>query len=109
VKEPVYPTSLLVCHKAQMRDAIRKERRVELASRTCVISTHAGGRLRADGWSQFFGMNINAGTSLTDPSFFNGLLSRTEYSRRGIFWPIPQQELNVDKQLVQIPVGNTRV
>jgi hypothetical protein len=87
----------------QMRTAIRAERRVELAfedvryfdtRRWKIAEQTDGGPLH--------GMNINSGTSLTDLSFYKRTVFETRvFQKKHYLWPIPQQELNIDKNLVQ--------
>jgi hypothetical protein len=86
-----------------MRDAIRKERRVELAFENVrYFDTHRWKIAEQTDAGPFYGMNINAGTSLQDPSFFQRTPFETRvFQKKHYLWPIPQSELNVDKQLVQ--------
>ncbi|MGK6349823.1 RagB/SusD family nutrient uptake outer membrane protein [Parapedobacter sp. DT-150] len=95
--------------QAEMREHIRNERRVELCfegqryfdvRRWKTVTTpedHQGG--------EFYGMNMDAGTSLTDPSFYERIvvLRKPGWNRRNYFWPIPQAEIDRNKQLVQFP------
>src|SRR5258708_1145271 len=87
----------------QMRTAIRKERRVELAFENVRYFDTRRWKIAetTDGWS-FYGMNINQGSSLTDVNFFKRTVFETRlFQKKHYLCPIPQQELNVDKQLVQ--------
>lgn len=86
-----------------MRDAIRKERRVELAFENVrYFDTHRWKIAEQTDGGPFYGMNINAGTSLQDPAFFQRTPFETRvFQKKHYLWPIPQSELNVDKQLVQ--------
>ncbi|HVV07414.1 MAG TPA: RagB/SusD family nutrient uptake outer membrane protein [Puia sp.] len=89
--------------QAAMRDAIRRERRVELAFENArYFDTRRWKIAEQTDNGPFYGMNINAGTSLQDPSFYQRTVFENRvFQKKHYLWPIPQQELNVDKQLVQ--------
>lgn len=97
-------------NQAELRDAIRLERRIELCFESAIRywdvrrwmvpeqpKYHQGG--------DFYGMNMNAGTSLSDPAFYKRVVitSRAKWSNRMYFWPYKQAELDRNKQLVQFP------
>jgi len=87
----------------QMRTAIRKERRVELAFENARYFDTRRWKIaeQTDG-GPFYGMNINAGTSVDDPSFYvRTVFENRVFQKKHYLWPIPQQEINVDKNLVQ--------
>ncbi|MDQ6762971.1 MAG: RagB/SusD family nutrient uptake outer membrane protein [Bacteroidota bacterium] len=89
--------------QSEMRLAIRKERRVELAFENARYFDTRRWKIaeQTDG-GPFYGMDINAGTSLTDPAFYQRTIFETRvFTKQDYLWPIPQQELNVDKNLVQ--------
>ncbi len=93
----------------QMRDHIRNERRVELSfenhryfdvRRWKVADQseyHQGG--------PFYGMNMDKGTSLGNVEFHQRtvVLTRSSWDRRNYFWPVPQADIDRNKQLVQFP------
>jgi hypothetical protein len=96
--------------QTEMRKQIRLERRVEL----CFESGNRYFDVRrwkvADqpGYNQggnFYGMNMNAGTSLSDPAFHVRTIAfnRTTWQRRMYFLPYGQDEMDRNKQLVQFP------
>ncbi len=87
----------------QMRTAIRKERRVELAFENARYFDTRRWKIaeQTDG-GPFYGMNINAGSSVDDPSFYvRTVFENRVFQKKHYLWPIPQQEINVDKNLVQ--------
>lgn len=95
--------------QAEMRTQIRLERRLELAfeghryfdvRRWKIANTpenHQGGA--------FYGMNMDQGTALNSPGFYQRTVAvtRTEWTRKNYFWPVPQSEVDRNKQLVQFP------
>lgn len=96
--------------QTEMRKQIRLERRIEL----CFESGNRYFDVRrwkvADqpGYNQggdFYGMNMNAGTSLSDPAFHvrTRAFNRTPWQRRMYFLPYGQDEMDRNKQLVQFP------
>lgn len=89
----------------EMRMRIRQERRVELAfeyhryfdTRRWKVA------LQTDGGS-FYGMNVDAGTSLEDVSFYKRTVFETRiFERKHYFFPIPQFDIDRNKKLVQNP------
>jgi len=87
----------------QMRIAVRKERRVELAFENVRYFDTRRWKIaeQTDG-GPFYGMNINAGNSLTDLSFYQRTVFETRvFQKKHYLWPIPQQELDIDKNLIQ--------
>ena len=96
--------------QAEIRNHIRRERRVEL----CFENGHRYFDVRRwkvpeqPGFVQggaAYGMNMDAGTSLSDPAFHKRTLafSRAVWQRRYYFYPYGQDELDRNKQLVQFP------
>jgi len=85
------------------RAAIRHERMVELAFENVrYFDTRRWKIAEQTDAGPFYGMNINAGTSLSDPAFYKRTAFENRiFQKRHYFWPIPQKELDVDKQLVQ--------
>lgn len=89
----------------QMRQFIRTERRIELAfehlryfdTRRWKIAEQTDG-------GPFYGMNVEAGTSNTDPNFFKRTRFETRVFRKSFyFFPIPQTEVQRNPNLVQNP------
>ena len=90
----------------EMRQLIRQERRVELA-----FEAHRFFDVRR--WKiaestdngPIYGMNINAGTSLTDPAFYQRTLveNRKFFSPRNYLFPIERKELEKVPALLQNP------
>ncbi|WP_162618751.1 RagB/SusD family nutrient uptake outer membrane protein [Pedobacter yulinensis] len=96
--------------QAEMRNQIRLERRIEL----CFEGGHRYYDVRrwkipdqpgSNQGGQFFGMNMDAGTSLSDPAFHTRTVAftRTVWQRRYYFLPYGQNEMDRNKQLVQFP------
>lgn len=96
--------------QAEIRAQIRRERRIEL-------SMENGARFfdvrrwkvpQEQGFVQggpYTGMNIDAGTSLSDPAFHKRQIAFTRalWQRKYYFYPYPQEEMDRNKQLVQFP------
>jgi starch-binding outer membrane protein, SusD/RagB family len=86
-----------------MRTAIRKERRVELAFENARYFDTRRWKIaeQTDG-GPFYGMDINAGNSVQDPAFYvRTVFENRVFQKKHYLWPIPQQELDIDKNLVQ--------
>lgn len=95
--------------QSEMRKQIRLERRIELCFEghryfdvrrwkiPAQADSHQGGA--------FYGMNMDAGTSLSDPAFHTRVIAftRTTWQRRYYFMPYGQNEMDRNKQLVQFP------
>lgn len=87
----------------QMRAAIRRERRVELAFENARYFDTRRWKIaeQTDG-GPFYSMDINAGSSLQDAAFYKRTVFENRvFQKKHYLWPIPQQELDVDKNLVQ--------
>ncbi len=89
----------------EMRSKIRHERRVELALESLRYFDTRRWKIaeQTDG-GNFYGMNVDAGTKLTDLVFYQ----RTVFERRVFLksyylFPIPQSEMDRDRNLVQNP------
>ncbi|MEC5142901.1 RagB/SusD family nutrient uptake outer membrane protein [Chitinophaga sp. 212800010-3] len=91
--------------QADMRERIRRERRVELAfechryfdTRRWKIAEQTDG-------GPFYGMNVDAGTNLTDISFYQKTVFETRvFQKKHYLFPIPQFDIDRDKKLVQNP------
>jgi hypothetical protein len=97
---PDLPTGL---SQDQLRAAIRKERRVELAFENVrYFDTHRWKIAEKTDGGPIHGMNINAGNNLTDPAFYvRTVFENRVFQKRHYLWPVPQRELNVDKNLIQ--------
>lgn len=95
--------------QAQMRNEIRHERRIELSFeshryfdvRRWKIADQPGSNQGGD----FYGMNMNKGTSLSDPAFHQRTVSfsRAVWQRKYYFMPYRQNEMDRNKKLVQFP------
>ena len=96
--------------QADIRKQIRLERRIELCFengaryydvRRWKIADQPG----SNQGGQFFGMNTDVGTSLSDPLFHQRTLnfSRAIWQRKFYFLPYGQNEMDRNKQLVQFP------
>ena len=93
----------------EMREHIRTERRIELSFenhryfdvRRWKIADkpehHQGGA--------FYGMNMDKGSALGDVAFHQRtvVLTKSAWDRRNYFWPVPQADIDRNKQLVQFP------
>ncbi|EOR96784.1 hypothetical protein ADIARSV_0047 [Arcticibacter svalbardensis MN12-7] len=91
--------------QSEMREKIRHERRVELCLEGLRYTDTRRWKIaeQTDG-GPFYGMNVNTGTKLADEVFYQ----RTMYERRVFLkhyylFPIPQEELDRDRNLVQNP------
>lgn len=91
--------------QSDMRAKIRHERRVELALESLRYFDTRRWKIaeQTDG-GNFYGMNVDAGTKLTDLVFYQ----RTVFERRVFLksyylFPVPQSEMDRDKNLVQNP------
>lgn len=104
------PALLAGADQQELRKQIRLERRIEL----CFEGAHRYFDVRrwkiADkpGSNQggaFYGMNMDAGTSLSDPAFHKrtAVINRAPWQRRYYFMPYGQNEADRNKQLVQFP------
>ncbi|UKJ08484.1 RagB/SusD family nutrient uptake outer membrane protein [Solitalea lacus] len=94
----------------QMREELRLERRIEL----CFEAGHRYFDVRrwkiadkpgSNQGGQFFGMNIEKGTFLSDPAFHTRTVAftRAAWQRKFYFMPMAQWEMDRNKQLVQFP------
>ena len=89
--------------KDQMRDAIRKERRVELAFENHrYFDTRRWKIAETTDNGPFYGLNINAGSSVTDLSFYQPTVFEIRvFQKKHYLFPIPQGEINKVPVLVQ--------
>lgn len=95
--------------QAEMRQALIHERRIELAFeghrffdvRRWKIADKPGSNQGGD----FYGMNMDAGTTLSSPEFHTRtkVFTRAPFNRRYYFAPVYQAEMDRNKQLVQVP------
>ncbi|GAA4798560.1 RagB/SusD family nutrient uptake outer membrane protein [Olivibacter ginsenosidimutans] len=93
----------------ELRKEIRLERRLELCFeghryfdvRRWKIPNKQG----SNQGGAFYGMDIDAGTSLSDPAFHTRVIAftRAPWQRRYYFLPYGQDEMDRNKQLVQFP------
>ncbi len=96
-------------NQKEMRQEIRHERRIELSFeghryfdvRRWKIADQPG----SNQGGAFYGMNMNKGTSLSDPAFHQRTISftRATWQRKFYFMPYRQNEMDRNKQLVQFP------
>lgn len=99
---PALPAGL---SQADMRERIRHERRIELAfeehrlfdvRRWKIAESTQGGPM--------YGMNVSKGTSFTDTEFYQRTVFETRvFEKKHYFWPIPQSEIDRNKQMIQNP------
>jgi len=91
--------------KEEMREEIRRERRIELTmehvryfdTRRWKIAEHTDA-------GPFWGMNVEAGSSNTDPAFFTRTIFERRVFRKNFYlFPIPQREVERNRNLVQNP------
>jgi hypothetical protein len=91
--------------QSAMQQAIRDERRVELAfenfrawdTRRWKIAEETDG-------APLMGMNVDAGTTLKDVEFYKRtLIEKRTFPKKFYLWPIPQSEINKNKACVQNP------
>lgn len=96
--------------QSDLRTQIRLERRIEL----CYEGGHRYFDVRRwkipdlSGSNQggaFYGMNMNAGSALSDPDFHKRVVAftRASWQKKSYFLPIPQNEIDRNKKLVQNP------
>lgn len=95
--------------QSEMRENIRMERRIELCFeghrffdvRRWMIPDEPG----SNQGGEFYGMNMNDGGFLSDPSFHKRVpaLRRAEWQRRYYFMPYGQNEMDRNKKLVNFP------
>nr|WP_295867582.1 RagB/SusD family nutrient uptake outer membrane protein [uncultured Chitinophaga sp.] len=89
----------------EMRNKIRHERRVELALESLRYFDTRRWKIaeQTDG-GNFYGMNVDAGTKLTDLVFYQRtVFERRVFLKNYYLFPIPQSEMDRDKNLVQNP------
>ncbi len=100
---PPLPADLL---KKDMQDRIRQERRIELAFETHrYFDTHRWKTAATTDNKPVYGMNIAAGTSLTDENYYNRTLIETRVFQapRHYLFPLPQGEIDKAPNLLQNP------
>jgi starch-binding outer membrane protein, SusD/RagB family len=94
--------------QAEMRKQIRMEKCIEMAYEGCrffdvrrwKIANTPEGRQGGD----FYGMNVFAGESLTDPAFYIKTRTSTRaWNNKYYIFPVPQSELNKNFTMVQAP------
>jgi len=100
---PVLPAGL---DQNQMRERIRHERRIELAFETHrYFDCHRWKIAAQTDKAPVYGMNISAGTSLTDDAFYKRTLVETRVfeAPKHYLFPIPQPEIDKHPIMVQNP------
>lgn len=101
--------ALTAGNQTQIRDAIRRERRVELVFEgKRYFDVRRWKVADQDGYRQggaFYGMDMSKGSSLSDPNFHKRVVAvqRAEWNNKNYFMPWHQMEIDRNKQLVQIP------
>ena len=88
-----------------MREAIRAERRVELAFEDFRIWDCRRWKIaeETDG-GPFYGINIRGGSHLSDPALYERVVFENRvFQRKHYLWPIPQSEVERNRQCVQNP------
>jgi len=91
--------------QAAMREKIRHERRVELALESLRYFDTRRWKIaeQTDG-GNFYGMNVDAGTKVTDLVFYQRtIFERRVFLKNYYLFPIPQSEIDRDRKLVQNP------
>ena len=88
-----------------MRDAIRAERRAELVFEDLRIWDCRRWKIAEqtdDG--PFYGINIKGGSHLSDPLLYKRVVFENRvFQRKHYLWPIPQTEVERNRQCVQNP------
>ena len=100
---PVLPASLT---REEMRGRIRNERRVELAFETHrYFDCHRWKIAEQTDKAPVYGMNVAAGTSLKDDSFYKRTLIETRVfqAQKHYLFPIPQDEIDKNPSIAQNP------
>ncbi|WP_316838686.1 RagB/SusD family nutrient uptake outer membrane protein [Pedobacter gandavensis] len=87
--------------QAEMREAIRKERRVELAFENVrYFDTRRWKIAEQTDNGPIYGLNITSDL----PAFLNVVPFETRvFTKKHYLWPIPANDVNVDKELIQNP------
>jgi len=102
--------ALTAGNQNELRSQIRRERRIELCMengsryfdvRRWKVTEQPGFRQGGP----YYGMNIDGGTSLSDPIFHQRKVAfnRAVWQRKYYFYPYGQDEMDRNKQLVQFP------
>jgi hypothetical protein len=88
-----------------MRQAIRAERRVELAFEEHRIwDTRRWKIAEQTDAGPFYGINVKGGTGLSDPNLYKRTVFENRvFQKKHYLWPIPQGELERNRKLVQNP------
>jgi len=91
--------------QVEVREKIHAERRVELAfESTRYFDTRRWKIAEETDGGPFWGMNMDAGTSLTDPAFYQRTIFETRiFEKKHYLFPIPKLEIEKDPNLVQNP------
>ncbi|MAM18176.1 MAG: RagB/SusD family nutrient uptake outer membrane protein [Bacteroidota bacterium] len=101
---PEYGSESLAAPGSQeaMRDAIRKERRVELAFESVRYFDARRWKTAEDDFSgPFHGLDINA---RNEEDFYNVVVFENRvFEEKHYLWPIPQDEINSNSKLIQNP------
>lgn len=89
--------------KEEMRLAIRKERRVELAFENHrYFDTRRWKIAETTDNGPFKGLNINEGASVSDVNFYQPVVFENRvFQKKHYLFPVPQSEINKDNALVQ--------
>ncbi|RAV31013.1 RagB/SusD family nutrient uptake outer membrane protein [Sinomicrobium soli] len=89
----------------EMRNRIRRERRIELAMEHLrYFDTRRWKIAEQTDAGPFWGMDVNAGNYATDPAFFKRTVFENRVFRKAFYlFPIPQEEIERNPNLVQNP------
>lgn len=91
--------------QTEMRDQIRRERRIEFTMEHLrYFDTRRWKIAEQTDAGPFWGMNVNAGASNSDPAFFKRTVFENRVFRKSFYlFPIPQGEVERNPNLVQNP------
>lgn len=91
--------------QTEMRNEIRRERRIELTMEQLrYFDTRRWKIAEQTDAGPFWGMNVDAGTSNSDPAFFQRTAFENRVFRRAFYlFPIPQSEVERNPNCVQNP------
>jgi len=104
---PLYGSSDLPKPVGQqsVREAIRAERRVELAFEDLRIwDTRRWKIAEQTDNGPFYGISVKGGNHLSDPNLYKRMVFETRiFQKKHYLWPIPQTEMERNRKLVQNP------
>lgn len=99
---PDLPTGL---SQDEMRERIRHERRIELAFETHrYFDCHRWKIAATVDNAEIHGLSVLSGNSLQDPAFYvRKTVEKRVFTAKHYLWPVPQAEINKNRNLVQNP------